>query len=37
MKATPHSRKVYIRDLSGYFTDMVSDSGFKFSEEYEVQ
>ncbi len=36
VKATPHSRKVYLRDLPGYVTEMVSDSGFKFSEEYEV-
>ena len=36
MKATPHSRKIYLRDLPGYVSDMMSDTGFKFSEEYEV-
>ena len=36
VKATPNSRKIYLRDLNGYVTDMLSDSGFKFSEEYEA-
>ncbi|XP_019860969.1 PREDICTED: receptor-type tyrosine-protein phosphatase F-like [Amphimedon queenslandica] len=35
VKATPNSRKVYLRDFPSYVEDMLNDAGFKFSEEYE--
>jgi protein tyrosine phosphatase len=35
VKAIPNSRKVYLRDFAGYVEDMLSDSSYKFSEEYE--
>lgn len=31
-----NSRKVYLKDLSSYVIAMADDTGFKFSEEYEV-
>ena len=30
------SRRIYLRDLPAHVADMSNDSGYKFSEEYEV-
>ena len=30
------SRRIYLRDLPAHVADMANDSGYKFSEEYEV-
>ena len=32
-----HSRKIYIRDFAQHLQNMLDDSGYKFSEEYEVR
>ena len=37
LKPSVNSKKIYMRDLPGYVSDMMSDSGFKFTEEYEVK
>lgn len=31
------SRRIYLRDLPAHVADMSNDSGYKFSEEYEVR
>ena len=36
LKPIVNSKKIYLRDLPSYVSDMMSDSGFKFTEEYEV-
>ncbi len=33
---SPNNRKVYLKDLAAHVLTMGDDTGFKFSEEYEV-
>ena len=32
-----NSRKIHVKEFKAYLTDMLDDSGYKFSEEYEVK
>ena len=32
----PNTKKIYIRDFGLHLQNMLEDSGYKFSEEYEV-
>jgi len=32
-----NSRRIHVKDFNDYLKDMLDDSGYKFSEEYEVR